>query len=59
MAGRKPEQGLNNLTLLGNQQTKYTLKYSPELLEAVDNLHTDRDFFVKLNCPEFTSLCPL
>lgn len=27
-------------------------------MEAVPNSHEDRDYFVKFNCPEFTSLCP-
>lgn len=56
---RTQEQGLSDLTLLGNQNTKYPTDYAPEVLEAVDNLHQDRDFFVKFNCPEFTSLCPM
>lgn len=59
MAGRKPEEGLKDLTHLGSKETKYLYEYSPEVLESNDNLHTDRDYFVKLNCPEFTSLCPL
>ncbi len=59
MTGRNEEQGLQDLTLLGNQNTKYLYEYSPEILEAVDNLHTKNDFFVKFNCPEFTSLCPM
>lgn len=59
MAGRKPEEGLKDLTHLGSKETKYLYEYSPEVLESIDNLHTDRDYFVKLNCPEFTSLCPL
>lgn len=59
MAGRKQEEGLQDLTLLGNQKTRYPADYDPGVLEAVDNLHADRDYFVKFNCPEFTSLCPL
>lgn len=59
MAGRKPEEGLKDLTHLGSKETKYLYEYSPEVLESIDNLHTDRDYFVKLNCPEFTCLCPL
>lgn len=59
LAGRKPEEGLKDLTHLGSKETKYLYEYSPEVLESIDNLHTDRDYFVKLNCPEFTSLCPL
>lgn len=59
MSQRTQEQGLSDLTLLGNQNTKYPTDYAPEVLEAVDNLHQDRDFFIKFNCPEFTSLCPM
>lgn len=58
MAGRD-ENTLTDLTLLGNQKTTYTYEYDPSILEPVDNMHTDRDFFVKFNCPEFTSLCPM
>ena len=56
MAGRN-EETLDHLALLGNQNTKYKFEYDPDILEAIDNLHT-RDYFVKFNCPEFTSLCP-
>jgi len=59
MSDRKSTEGLNDLTLLGNQNTKYAFNYAPEVLEAVDNLHSNRDYFVKFNCPEFTSLCPI
>jgi len=59
MSGRKEEQGLKDLTLLGNQHTQYPSDYAPEVLEAVDSLHSNRDYFVKFNCPEFTSLCPI
>lgn len=51
-------EGLENLTLLGNQNTKYAFDYNPDLLEKIPNKHTDNDYFVKFNCPEFTSLCP-
>ncbi|MCM3743564.1 preQ(1) synthase [Sporosarcina luteola] len=58
MAGRD-ENTLTDLTLLGNQNTRYAYEYDPTILESVDNMHTERDFFVKFNCPEFTSLCPM
>lgn len=48
-----------NLTLLGNQQTKYPDNYAPEVLETFENKHQENDYFVKFNCPEFTSLCPI
>ncbi|MCM3387088.1 preQ(1) synthase [Ureibacillus chungkukjangi] len=59
MSGRKNEEGLNDLKLLGNQNTQYPSDYAPEVLEAVDSLHSNSDYFVKFNCPEFTSLCPI
>ncbi len=48
-----------NLTLLGNKNTKYKSDYAPEVLETFTNKHPDNDYFVKFNCPEFTSLCPI
>ena len=46
------------LTKLGSQGTKYDFDYNPGLLETFVNKHPDNDYFVKFNCPEFTSLCP-
>ncbi|KOS28890.1 7-cyano-7-deazaguanine reductase [Bacillus anthracis] len=57
MAGRLDED-LKDVTLLENKNTKYLFEYSPEILEVFDNNHPNRDYFVKFNCPEFTSLCP-
>ena len=55
MSGRNKEE-LNGVTLLGNQGTKYPMDYAPEMLETFVNKHQDTDYFVKFNCPEFTSL---
>ena len=33
--------------------------YAPEVLEAFENLHPDRDYWVQFSCPEFTALCPV
>ena len=30
-----------------------------EFLETFDNKHPENDYWVKFNCPEFTSLCPI
>lgn len=49
---------LQGVTSLGSQHTQYQQDYDPELLETFVNKHPDRDYFVKFNCPEFTSLCP-
>ena len=58
MAGRT-QDGLKTVTLLGNQGTTYTYSYDPDILEVFDNKHPNNDYFVKFNCPEFTSLCPI
>jgi 7-cyano-7-deazaguanine reductase len=50
--------GEENLQLLG-KKTTYVLTYDPNVLESFPNRHTDTDYFVKFNCPEFTSLCPV
>ena len=50
---------LNHLKNLGSAKTEYEFTYSPDILEAVPNKHKDNDYMVTLNCPEFTSLCPL
>ena len=47
------------LTLLGNKKTVYKQDYAPEVLETFINKHQENDYWVKFNCPEFTSLCPI
>ena len=58
MSGRT-ENEKGSITLLGNNKTVYSSDYSPEVLETFPNKHPDNDYFVKFNCPEFTSLCPI
>ena len=48
-----------DITLLGNQGTRYDDKYTPEVLETFENLHPDNEYVVTLDCPEFTALCPI
>ena len=55
----REKEELQGVTLLGNQKTKYPQDYAPEMLETFINKHQDHDCFVKFNCPEFTSLCPM
>ena len=56
MRNKKETDGV---TLLGNQKVKYADNYCPQILETFINKHPDNDYFVKFNCPEFTSLCPI
>lgn len=53
------QEEMKNLTLLGSKETPYIFEYSPQVLESFDNRHADNDYFIKFNCPEFTSLCPI
>ena len=55
----RKQEDLQGITFLGNQHTAYPTDYNPDLLETFINKHPDRDYFVKFNCPEFTSLCPM
>ena len=55
----RSKEELQGVTQLGNQHTTYAQDYDPSLLETFVNKHPDRDYFVKFNCPEFTSLCPM
>ena len=58
MTGRQKDE-MENVTLLGNQNNTYAFDYDPSVLETFENKHQDKDYFVKFNCPEFTSLCPI
>lgn len=58
VSGRK-EGELDGVTLLGDQNVKYSDTYNPTVLETFENKHPENDYFVKFNCPEFTSLCPM
>lgn len=49
---------VTDLTLLGNQNTRYENEYNPDVLETFNNMHPDRDYVVTFDCPEFTSVCP-
>lgn len=46
------------LSLLG-RKAEYKQDYTPEVLETFDNKHPENDYWVRFNCPEFTSLCPI
>jgi 7-cyano-7-deazaguanine reductase len=54
MDNRKDE-GLQSL----GHKTEYKKTYDPSVLEAFENEHQDHDYWVRFNCPEFTSLCPI
>lgn len=53
------DQEVSDLTLIGSRNNSYPDDYAPEVLETFVNKHQENDYFVKFNCPEFTSLCPI
>ena len=55
MTDTRSSEGLH---ALGNK-TKYRDDYAPEVLETFINKHQGNDYWVRFNCPEFTSLCPI
>ena len=57
MTAGRTKKDLQGVELLG-KQTAYRDDYAPEVLECFSNKHPENDYFVKFNCPEFTSLCP-
>ena len=48
-----------DITLLGQKNVKYEFNYRPDVLETFDNKHPDHHYWIKFNCPEFTTLCPI
>ena len=55
----RTDQELEGVTLLGNQGTQYEFDYRPDVLETFENKHPENDYWVRFNCPEFTTLCPI
>lgn len=52
MSSEREKEGLQSL----GKKTEYRQDYAPEVLEAFENKHPDNDYWVRFNCPEFTSL---
>ncbi len=48
---------LDKLKSLG-RTVEATADYDPGMLDAFDNRHPERDYWVTFTCPEFTTLCP-
>jgi len=48
---------LEGLKTLG-KTVRVPMTYNPRVLDAFDNKHPDRDYWVTFTAPEFTTLCP-
>ena len=51
----REKEGLKSL----GKKSDIPQDYNPEVLEAFENKHPDNDYWVRFNCPEFTTLCPI
>lgn len=51
----RKDEGLKAL----GKVTDYKTDYAPSVLETFINKHPENDYWVRFNCPEFTSLCPI
>lgn len=58
MSSTRNSEEMKDVTLLGNQDTKYKYDYDPHILEVFDNKHPDNDYVVSFDAYEFTSKCP-
>ncbi|MDR3561457.1 MAG: preQ(1) synthase [Negativicutes bacterium] len=47
------------MTLLGNSQAAFPKSPQQATLEAFPNPNAQRDFSIRIDCPDFTSLCPV
>jgi 7-cyano-7-deazaguanine reductase len=47
------------LTLLGNSQAAFPKSPQQATLEAFPNPNPQRDYSIRIDCPDFTSLCPV
>lgn len=48
-----------DLTILGGGTTAYPSSPDEATLETFENAYPGRDYNILLDCPEFTSLCPI
>ena len=55
MADGRENEGLKAL----GGKTRYSETYDPGVLETFSNMHPENDYWVRFNCPEFTTLCPI
>ena len=51
----RTQDGLQSL----GRKTEYRQDYAPEVLETFENRHPENDYWVRFNCPEFTTLGPI
>ena len=59
MAKNRVKKGVDGLKLLGRSETHYPAKPSADILETFPNRYPQRDYWIRFDCAEFTSVCPV
>ena len=59
MATDRTKPGLKGLKLLGRSETHYPTKPAADILETFPNRYPQRDYWIRFDCAEFTSVCPV
>ena len=59
MAKIKPARSLEGLKLLGKQGDGLPGSVAPEVLETFENRYPHRDYVIRFDAEDFTSLCPV
>ena len=54
-----PKTSRRGLTLLGKAGAPFPKKPSARILETFDNRYPHRDYVIRFECLDFTSLCPI
>jgi 7-cyano-7-deazaguanine reductase len=56
---KSPAKKFPGLTLLGRSEARFPASPAEARLETFPNAHPGRDYWIRIECPEFTSLCPV
>ncbi len=56
---KSQQNGSRNLSILRQSSSKYPSSPGEARLEAFENTHKRRNYWITFDCPEFTSICPI
>lgn len=59
MSSSEKHPGHEGLHLLSASNTPVPMNPDEAKLEVFENTHPERDYLIRLDCPEFTSICPI
>ena len=59
VASNRSRKGYEGLKLLGRSETHYPARPTAGTLETFPNRYPQRDYWIRFDCEDFTSLCPI